>query len=57
MTNNGADSFGFLLNGTKFTSLQYPGSSFTQALGVNSNGEVVGDLHQQHWRNGRLPIR
>jgi hypothetical protein len=42
MTDNGADSFGFLLNGTKFTSLQYPGSTFTQALGVNNNGDVVG---------------
>jgi hypothetical protein len=34
---------GFLLNGTTLTTLRFPGSSFTQALGLNNEGQVVGD--------------
>ncbi|MGH9430066.1 MAG: hypothetical protein ACRD3T_00825 [Terriglobia bacterium] len=42
LTDNGADSTGFLLNGTTLTNLEFPGSAFTQALGVNNNGMAVG---------------
>jgi hypothetical protein len=34
---------GFLLNGTTLTTLSFPGSTFTQALGLNNKGQVVGD--------------
>jgi uncharacterized membrane protein len=34
---------GFLLNGTTLTTLSFPGSTFTQALGLNNEGQVVGD--------------
>jgi hypothetical protein len=34
---------GFLLNGTTLTTLSFPGSVFTQALGLNNAGDVVGD--------------
>ncbi len=34
---------GFLINGSKATILQFPGSTFTQAFGLNNTGEVVGD--------------
>jgi len=35
-------SEGFLDNGGVFTFLQFPGSKFTQALGLNNDGEIVG---------------
>jgi probable HAF family extracellular repeat protein len=35
-------SKGFLDNGGVFTFLQFPGSTFTQALGLNNDGEIVG---------------
>jgi len=34
---------GFLLNGSTLTTLRVPGSTFTQALGLNNEGQVVGD--------------
>ncbi|MGH9453164.1 MAG: PEP-CTERM sorting domain-containing protein [Terriglobia bacterium] len=42
LTDNGADSTGFLLDNGTLTNLLFPGSTFTQALGVNNNGETVG---------------
>ena len=33
---------GFMLNGGTLTTLDFPGSNFTQALGLNNNGQVVG---------------
>jgi hypothetical protein len=39
-----ATSEGFLDKGGIFTFLQFLGSSFTQALGLNNDGEVVGLL-------------
>jgi uncharacterized membrane protein len=33
---------GFLLNAGTLTTLDYPGANFTQALGLNDNGQVVG---------------
>jgi len=42
LTNSGADSSGFLFNGSTLTSLEFPGSSFTQAFGLNNDGQVVG---------------
>jgi uncharacterized membrane protein len=33
---------GFILNGGTLTTLDFPGSNFTQALGLNNNGQVVG---------------
>jgi hypothetical protein len=35
---------GWLLQGGTFTQLDYPSSIFTQALGLNNNGQVVGSL-------------
>jgi probable HAF family extracellular repeat protein len=35
-------SEGFLENAGVFTFLQFPGSVFTQGLGLNNNGEIVG---------------
>jgi probable HAF family extracellular repeat protein len=35
-------SEGFLDNAGGFTFLQFPGSVFTQALGLNNDGEIVG---------------
>jgi probable HAF family extracellular repeat protein len=35
---------GFILKNDKLTVLNYPGSTFTQALGINNQGEVVGDF-------------
>ena len=35
-------SSGFILKGGKVTELNYPGASFTQALGVNNSDDVVG---------------
>lgn len=34
---------GFLIFKGQFTTLDFPGSTFTQALGLNNKGEVVGD--------------
>jgi hypothetical protein len=34
---------GFTLSGTTLTVLSFPGSVFTQALGLNNKGQVVGD--------------
>ncbi len=42
LTNSGADSAGFLLNGSTLTSIEFPGSTFTQAFGLNNEGQVVG---------------
>ena len=38
----GANSTGYLLVGNTLTQLNVPGSSFTQALGLNNTGDVVG---------------
>lgn len=38
-------SSGFILHGTTVTLLNYPGAVFTEALGVNNNGQVVGFYH------------
>ncbi len=38
---------GFLLNGSTLTTLDAPGSTFTQALGLNNKGQVVGDFMDQ----------
>jgi hypothetical protein len=35
-------SEGFLDIGGAYTFLEYPGSSFTQALGLNNDGQIVG---------------
>jgi probable HAF family extracellular repeat protein len=35
-------SNGFLFNGSVYTTIQFPGSVFTQPLGLSDNGEVVG---------------
>ncbi len=43
---------GFLINGTKTTTLQFPGSTFTQAFGLNNTGEVVGDYMQDDILHG-----
>jgi hypothetical protein len=42
-TTAGGVTEGFLLTGGRLTHLMYPGSSMTQALGVNNHREVVGD--------------
>ena len=39
---------GFLLNGSTLTTLSFPGSTFTQALGLNNAGDVVGDYIDAH---------
>jgi hypothetical protein len=39
-----AKSAGFILQDGKLTQLQHPGSSFTQALGVNNSDDVVGSF-------------
>ena len=36
-------TFGWLLHDGHLTTLQFPGSSYTQALGINDHGEIVGD--------------
>ncbi|HLZ28386.1 MAG TPA: hypothetical protein VKV73_13785 [Chloroflexota bacterium] len=36
---------GFILKNHKLTVLNFPGSTFTQALGINNNGEVVGSYN------------
>jgi hypothetical protein len=36
-------TFGWLLQGGHLTTLQFPGSSYTQALGINDHDEIVGD--------------
>ena len=38
---------GWLLNGGIFVQLDYPGSTFTQALGTEQQGKVVGDYMDQ----------
>jgi hypothetical protein len=38
----GGTTHGFLLNFGTLTTLDYPGANFTQALGLNNNGQVVG---------------
>jgi uncharacterized membrane protein len=50
---------GFLKDGNTFTTIDYPGSLFTVALGINDHGQVVGsifwsDLSSQGfvWENG-----
>jgi hypothetical protein len=39
---NSPSNDGFLLNGTKFTTLDYPGAVFTQPNGINDAGVIVG---------------
>jgi probable HAF family extracellular repeat protein len=41
-SNGAATSEGYVLKDDKLTVLQFPGSSFTQALGVNNSDDVVG---------------
>jgi uncharacterized membrane protein len=36
------NNHGFLLTQGTFTTLDYPGAAFTQALGLNNKGDVVG---------------
>jgi uncharacterized membrane protein len=40
-----ANQEAFLFSGGVFTPLYVPGSAFTQATGINDNGEVVGDYN------------
>jgi len=39
---NASAQFGYVLTGTTVTNIDYPGSAFTSAFGMNDNGEVVG---------------
>jgi len=43
----GGVNHGFLLVGTQLTTLDAPGSTFTQALGLNNKGQVVGAYMDQ----------
>ena len=33
---------GFLLNGGQFTTIDYPNATYTAAMGINDNGQIVG---------------
>jgi hypothetical protein len=39
---NGA-THGFLLSGGNFSTIDFPGAAFTQAIGINDHGQVVGE--------------
>jgi hypothetical protein len=47
-------SNGFLFNAGVYTLIQFPGSVFTEPLGLNDNGEVVRNVHRVGWRHARL---
>jgi probable HAF family extracellular repeat protein len=56
-----AHSSGFILRDGKLTQLNYPGATFTQALGINNSNEVVGqymaangDLHGFLYSDGKF---
>ena len=34
---------GFLLSGSTFASIDFPGAASSEALGINNRGDVVGD--------------
>ena len=56
---SGGNQYGFLYNGTAFTQLDPFGSTFTRAIGIDSNGDIVGlyrdssdNLHGYLYSNG-----
>jgi hypothetical protein len=50
---SGGTTHGFMLNAGTLTTLDFPGSNFTQALGLNDNGQVVGVYSTN---NGAVPM-
>ena len=49
---NSPSNYGFLLKGTKFTTIQYPGAAWTQPNAINDAGVIVGgygvSLYDEH---------
>jgi hypothetical protein len=50
---SGGTTHGFMLNAGTLTTLDFPGANFTQALGLNDNGQVVGVYSTN---NGAAPM-
>jgi uncharacterized membrane protein len=48
------DGHGFLLDQGHYTTLDVPGSTWTEAYGINASGQIVGYYHDDRGRHGFL---